>query len=67
MHLEIKVQDQEFKRAVDAALTAFDASGFGNDHIWMSSFSLETLKYLSSIRPELPSASVVGQYLEIAD
>ncbi|MDC0379179.1 glycerophosphodiester phosphodiesterase family protein [Litorivicinus sp.] len=67
VHLEIKVHDQEFQRAVDAALTAFDGSGLKSDHVRFSSFSLEALKYLSSIRPELSLGLAASQYPEIAD
>ena len=67
IHLEIKVHDQEFQRAVDAALRAFDGSGLTKDHVRFSSFSFEALKYLSSIRPELSLGLAVAQYSEIAD
>ena len=67
VHLEIKVHDQEFQRAVDAALRAFDGSGLTRDHVRFSSFSFEALKYLSSIRPELSLGLAVAQYSEIVD
>ena len=67
VHLEIKVHDQEFQRAVNAALKAFDGSGLMSDHVQFSSFSFEALKYLSSIRPEVSLGLAVAQYSEITD
>ena len=67
VRLEIKVHDQEVKQAVDTAFTACYGSGSSRDHGRFSSFSVEALKYLSSIRPELPSGFAVARYSEISD